>query len=178
MQPGAFSSFMDPRVVISHFHLRPGDAVADFGAGSGQYLKALSTAVSSSGTVYACEIQKSLVEKLTTRIHDERLSNVHAVWCDFEALGGTKLRDGLLDAGMLHSLRLLVSPGQEGNSLLLTGVIRLVVWDHSRLRWYARIWQRRSLYRMGLYLNVTFRQEIIIMGSHLNDSSYATHPSI
>jgi precorrin-6B methylase 2 len=36
MQPGANATFMDPRIVITHFHLRPGDTVADLGAGTGQ----------------------------------------------------------------------------------------------------------------------------------------------
>jgi len=101
MHIGQNASFMDPRTVITHFHLRPGDVVADFGSGAGHYLKVLNDAVSPGGTVYACEIQKGLVEKLTQRAHEERLGNVHPIWCDFEAPGGTKLRDELLDVGML-----------------------------------------------------------------------------
>ncbi len=122
MQPGANATFMDPRMVITHFHLRPGDTVADFGAGTGHYLKALSTTVSSKGTVYACEIQKSLVERLTTRIRDERLPNVHAVWCDFEAPGGTKLRDGLLDAGLLINTLFQI----ENKQAALTEMARVI----------------------------------------------------
>ncbi len=101
MPLGSNAAFMDPRAVITHFHLRPGDVVADFGAGVGHYLGALSKAVGGEGKVYACEIQKMLVERLTKRIHEERLLNAHAIWCDLEAKGGTKLRDGLLDAGLL-----------------------------------------------------------------------------
>jgi ubiquinone/menaquinone biosynthesis C-methylase UbiE len=74
---------------------------ADFGAGVGHYIAELSKKVGSSGRVYACEIQKGLVERMTVRIQEERLSNVHPIWCDLEAPQGTKLRDGLLDAGML-----------------------------------------------------------------------------
>jgi ubiquinone/menaquinone biosynthesis C-methylase UbiE len=92
---------MDPRAIITHLHLHSGDVIADFGAGVGHYLGALSNAVGGEGKVYACEIQKMLVERLTKRIHEERLLNTHALWCDLEAKGGTKLRDGLLDAGLL-----------------------------------------------------------------------------
>jgi ubiquinone/menaquinone biosynthesis C-methylase UbiE len=99
---------MNPQTVISHFHLRGGDAVADFGAGSGHYLGALSRAVGSSGSVYACEIQKGLVEKLTKRIGDERLSNTHALWCDLEKIGGTKLKDELLDVGVLMNTLFII----------------------------------------------------------------------
>jgi ubiquinone/menaquinone biosynthesis C-methylase UbiE len=100
----AFSTqgaFMDPRAVTTHFHLREGDVVADFGAGAGFYLTALSAAVGNEGKVYACDIQKVLVDRLTNKIHEERLTNVHPVWCDLEEPGGTKLRDGLLDVGLL-----------------------------------------------------------------------------
>ena len=101
MQLGASATFMDPRAVISHFHLRQGDTVADFGAGTGHYMKTLSQAVGSQGKVYACEIQKRLLTELTERIQKERLANVYPVWCDLEAHGGTKLKEDLLDAGLL-----------------------------------------------------------------------------
>lgn len=94
-------SFVNPAAVITHFHMREGDVFADFGAGPGHYIGVLSKAVGTSGRVYACEIQKALVERLGTFVQKERLGNVHPIWCDLEALGGTKLKDGLLDAGML-----------------------------------------------------------------------------
>ena len=95
--------FMEPQAVSSHFHLREGDVVADFGAGSGHYMKPLSEAVGKSGRVYLLEIQKGLVDTLGTRAHELKLTNVHPVWCDFEAEGGTKLGDGILDAGVLSN---------------------------------------------------------------------------
>lgn len=106
MQIGA--DFMNPQAVLSHFHLHQGDVVADFGAGSGHYLKALSLAVGTAGSVYACEIQKGLVEKITKRIGEERLSNTHALWCDLEKIGGTKLKDELLDSGILMNTLFII----------------------------------------------------------------------
>lgn len=93
--------FVEPSVVATHFLLREGDSVADFGSGTGHFLKSLSTAVGASGSVYAFEIQKGLLEKLETRAREEHLSNIHPIWCDLEVVGGTKLADGILDAGIL-----------------------------------------------------------------------------
>lgn len=93
--------FLDPRVIVSHFHLRDGDSIADFGAGTGFYLKPLSEAVGASGHVYALEIQRMLVDKLIEKARAERLANVNPIWCDLERIGGTKLGDAILDAGML-----------------------------------------------------------------------------
>lgn len=93
--------FVIPEVVATHFHLRPGDSVADFGAGGGFYLKVLSEAVESNGHVYACDIQKVLVERLGEQARSMGLTNVHPLWCDLEEAGGVKLANGALDAAIL-----------------------------------------------------------------------------
>lgn len=95
--------FVKPENAVTHFHLHEGDRVADFGAGSGFFLKPLSEAVGNDGRVYACDIQKVLVDKLGSYIREARLANVEPLWCDFEAAGGTKLSDGILDAALLSN---------------------------------------------------------------------------
>ncbi|MCB9811021.1 MAG: methyltransferase domain-containing protein [Candidatus Nomurabacteria bacterium] len=92
--------FVVPEVVATHFNIKPGDNVADFGAGSGFYLKILSNSVDD-GKVYAIDIQKQLVEKLGEYIRINNLPNVHPLWCDLEEEGGIKLPDDALDAGIL-----------------------------------------------------------------------------
>lgn len=93
--------FVQPEVVTTHFHLKPGDKVGDFGAGSGYFLKVLSEAVGPAGRVYACEIQKNLVETLGNKARTDGLANVDPLWCDLEHPGGIKIADGALDAGLL-----------------------------------------------------------------------------
>ncbi len=93
--------FVVPEVVATHFHLKEGDRVADFGAGTGFFLKPLARAVGDSGKLYACEIQKGLVEKLGDQARLLGLSNVHPLWCDLEEVNGIKLPNYALDAGFL-----------------------------------------------------------------------------
>ena len=93
--------FVVPEIVSSHFHLRKGDAVADFGAGTGYFIPHLSRMVGTDGRVFACEIQKNLVETITALVREKRLSNVEVLWCDFETSGGMKLRDSSIDVGVL-----------------------------------------------------------------------------
>ena len=93
--------FVMPEVVSSHFHLRHGDEVADFGAGKGNFAKVLSRLVGDEGRVYACEIQKNLVEAIGDLARSEHLGNIETVWCDLEAENGSKLEDGKLDAAVL-----------------------------------------------------------------------------
>ncbi|MEN9920698.1 MAG: hypothetical protein RL538_591 [Candidatus Parcubacteria bacterium] len=95
------SNFVVPEIVVSHFHLKIGDVVADFGAGSGYFLKALSTRVGPDGRVYACEIQKRLVEKVSEQARQLGLSNIYPLWCDLEESQGIKIKDGVVDVGLL-----------------------------------------------------------------------------
>jgi ubiquinone/menaquinone biosynthesis C-methylase UbiE len=93
--------FVVPEAVASHFHLKAGDVVADFGAGGGFFMKALSKAVGPSGKVFACDIQKQLVDKLGDFARQSGLENVHPLWCDLEEPLGSKLPDDALDAAIL-----------------------------------------------------------------------------
>ncbi|MEX0917794.1 MAG: methyltransferase domain-containing protein [Candidatus Paceibacterota bacterium] len=93
--------FVIPEVVVTHFHLRKGEVVADFGAGTGFFLPSLSRLVGTDGKVYACEIQRTLTESIGQLLRSKNIGNVQVLWCDIEAPAGTKLRDGALDAGVV-----------------------------------------------------------------------------
>jgi len=93
--------FIVPELAVSHFHLRAGDVVADIGAGSGFFEKVLSKAVGPDGTVYACEIQKTLADTLEILVRKEHLGNVKTLWCDLESAGSCTIRDNSLDAIVL-----------------------------------------------------------------------------
>ena len=93
--------FVVPDEVVAHMHVREGDVVADFGAGSGYFIPALAEAVGPEGKVYACEIQKQLVETIGEIARDKGYANVDPLWCDLEAIQGTKLVDDTVDVGLL-----------------------------------------------------------------------------
>ncbi len=93
--------FVIPTVVATHFHLRAGDTVADFGAGSGYFIPTLVNLVGPEGRVYACEIQKPLVEKIGDLARRNGWSQVQPLWSDIEDVGGTKVPDGVLDAAIM-----------------------------------------------------------------------------
>ncbi|MCA9368003.1 methyltransferase domain-containing protein [Candidatus Kaiserbacteria bacterium] len=112
--------FVQPVKAVSHFHLKPGDVVADYGAGSGFFLKALTEAVGETGKVYAVEIQKALVEKLGEQAHLQGLTTVHPLWCDLEEVGGIKIADGELDAVILVNTLFLI----EDKATAITEMLR------------------------------------------------------
>jgi ubiquinone/menaquinone biosynthesis C-methylase UbiE len=93
--------FVVPSIVVSQFHLREGDVVADFGAGSGFFIDILSKSVGPAGRVYALDIQKMLVEKIGAMVQTQGLLNVDTRWCDFEAAEGSRLKADELDAAVV-----------------------------------------------------------------------------
>lgn len=127
---------MIPDVVATHFHLKEGDLVADFGAGSGFFLKALSQAVGESGRVYACEIQKELVEKLGEQARAQGLGNIHPLWCDLEEPNGIKIGTGELDAAILVNTLFMLedkaaSVAEMGRTIRSGGQFFVIDWTES-----------------------------------------------
>jgi ubiquinone/menaquinone biosynthesis C-methylase UbiE len=136
MNPTALGRFVTPATVSSHFHFKPGDAVADFGAGSGFYLPLLAAMVAPDGQVVACEIQKNLVEKLADLVRVQGLSRVTPLWCDLEEPEGCQLRDGMLDGGILVNTLFQLEDKHtaltEIRRVLRTGaVLHIVDWTES-----------------------------------------------
>ncbi len=128
--------FVVPEVVATHFHLKAGDRVADLGAGVGYFLKPLSMAVGAEGKVYACEIQKQLVEKLGDFARLNGLSNVTPVWCDLEEVGGIKLPNNNLDSAILVNTLFQfelkdVALAEIRRVLKPNGVIYVIDWSES-----------------------------------------------
>lgn len=93
--------FVHPDTVISHFHIRPGDQVADFGAGRGYFIPKLADAVGSDGVVYACEIQKGLVETIGEMARTQNMPQVRVLWCDLEEEKGVSIPNDSIDVGIL-----------------------------------------------------------------------------
>ena len=89
--------FTDPIKNLKAFGLREDNIVADLGAGTGYYSVPAGHIVTR-GKVYAVEINKDFLDTIKTKVRDARLGNVEIIWGDIEKLGGTKLRDGIIDA--------------------------------------------------------------------------------
>jgi len=59
--------------------LKPGNVVADIGAGTGYYTRRLAKAVGERGLVYAVEIQQEMLDLLTHKLATEKIFNVKPV---------------------------------------------------------------------------------------------------
>ncbi len=90
--------FSNPEQNVAKLFLKEGMRVADFGAGSGFYTKALVNHVGYTGKVYVVEIQKDLLGRVKNELCDAGVSNVECIVGDIEKKGGTKIADKTMDA--------------------------------------------------------------------------------
>jgi len=87
-----------PTKAVAALRLRPGQVVADIGAGSGYYTMLLSAAVGPTGRVYATDIEPKMLTLIRNKVEARRISNVELV------LGSAtepRLPDGVLDLALM-----------------------------------------------------------------------------
>src|SRR5437764_84622 len=71
-----------PELAFPALKVKPGDAVADIGAGSGYYTRRLAKLVGQKGTVYAVDIQEEMLDLLTNKMAELNIHNVKPILGD------------------------------------------------------------------------------------------------
>lgn len=87
--------------VLARLELKPGDSVADIGAGSGVYSWPLAQAVAPGGTLYAVEVDPGFIEFLKDGARKRTLDNVVPVLGEFT---DPKLPARNLDLAFFHNV--------------------------------------------------------------------------
>ncbi len=94
---------MEPQAILALCNLQTTDSVADFGAGSGFMARAAAQLVPQ-GNVFAIEIHRDTVARLTGEATEFHLKNMHALWGDIEVPGGSKLGDASVNFVILSNV--------------------------------------------------------------------------
>jgi precorrin-6B methylase 2 len=68
-----------PELLLAGLKLKPGDIVADIGAGTGYFSWRMAKLVGERGTVYAVEIQQEMIDLLNTNMAQRKVTNVKPV---------------------------------------------------------------------------------------------------
>lgn len=75
-------AWQQPDAVLESLAIRPGDDVADLGAGSGYFTMRLAEAVAPGGTVYAVDVDAHMLEQIERYAQEAQLDNVQTVLAD------------------------------------------------------------------------------------------------
>ena len=134
--------FADPVKNLRAFNLRDDMIVADFGAGSGFYTIPLAKIVDR-GKIYAIEIQKDFLITIKNKAAENHLDNVEFIIGDVEKIGGTKLKDSILDAVVASNILFQVSDRVKfieeiKRTLKINGKVLLIDWADSGVSLFLR----------------------------------------
>ena len=75
-------AWQQPETVIDSLGIRPGDDVADLGAGFGYFTIRLARAVAPGGRVYAVDVDPQMLEYIDRRAQEEQLDNIQTILAD------------------------------------------------------------------------------------------------
>ena len=88
--------FSDPLKNLKQFGISDHMIVADLGAGTGFY-SILASKMTPKGKVYAVEVVADFIKTIQNKIKEEHIKNIDCILGDVEKVGGTKIKDGIVD---------------------------------------------------------------------------------
>lgn len=105
--------FSDPSSNLAKLGLTEGMKVADIGAGSGFYTLIAAKQVGSTGRVYAVDVQKDLLERIRSTGSTQGFHNIEVVWGNAEKIGGSKIRESLIDRAIASNVLFQIEKPDE-----------------------------------------------------------------
>jgi ubiquinone/menaquinone biosynthesis C-methylase UbiE len=99
-QPSRIEGLKIPEIVAS-LNLKPGEVVADLGAGTGVFSVPMAKGVGPNGKVYSVEIDKGYLPIIEEKAKDAQVSNVRTVLGEF---GSPKLPSQDVDIAFMHDV--------------------------------------------------------------------------
>jgi ubiquinone/menaquinone biosynthesis C-methylase UbiE len=75
-------AYQKPHEVLSALNIKPGEVIADIGAGSGYFTFRLSHFVGDKGKIYAVDVSPDMVRHVNRRIRETKATNVVTILAD------------------------------------------------------------------------------------------------
>jgi ubiquinone/menaquinone biosynthesis C-methylase UbiE len=75
-------AYQKPHEVLTALNLKPGEVIADIGAGSGYFTFRIAHHVGTKGKVYAVDVSPDMIRHINRRIRDTKTTNVVSVLAD------------------------------------------------------------------------------------------------
>lgn len=126
---------------LAPLRLKPAEIVADIGAGSGVFSRAIARAVAPTGKVLAVEIQQALLDFINQRARQERIENIETILGEFD---DPVLPTREVDLAFIHDVFHAIEHREAYLKALVsylkpTGRIAIIDWvksDHNALKFH------------------------------------------
>jgi len=76
--------YQKPHEVLSALNIKPGEAIADIGAGTGYFTFRLAHFVGAKGKVYAVDVSPDMIRHINRRIRDTKSANVVSILAELD----------------------------------------------------------------------------------------------
>jgi len=96
--------FMNPEKILLQIGLKEGITVADFGCGHGYFTIPAGKIIGGEGKVYAVDVLTECLEAIHSRAKLEGVINILTMRGNLEKLGGSGIKDGVVDLVLLHNV--------------------------------------------------------------------------
>ena len=96
--------FIQPQQAITALHVMPGQTIADFGCGIGEYVFIISEKLTDSGTIYALDIQKELLHSIASNADSLKINNIKTIWTDLEGHKGVPIESNTVDSILISNI--------------------------------------------------------------------------
>ncbi len=114
--------WLPPAEVMRALALRPGEAAADIGAGTGYFAQPMAEAVGPAGKVYAVDAQPEMLALLKSKLDRDGLANVELVQAEAERTGLPEAScDLYFLANVWHELEDWEAAAREARRVLKAG---------------------------------------------------------
>lgn len=156
--------FTDPVKNLKALGLRENAVVADLGAGTGYYSIAAGHLVPK-GKVYAVEIARDFLDTIKGKVKEAHLHNVEALSGDVEKLGGTKIKDGIVDAVIASNILFQIEDKEKfieeiKRILKQNGEVLLIDWSEASIMGVHRMVPKKKAREMFEQKGFVFARDI------------------
>jgi len=130
--------FAHPRSNVNVLGIEGGMKVADFGSGSGAHTLAIAERLGPTGKVYAIEVQRDLLRRISNEAKQRRMQNVEVIWADLEEPRASKLAGNSMDVVLISNLLFQVPDKapvlREARRIIRqTGHVAIIDWSDPAL---------------------------------------------
>lgn len=99
------TALLDVYAILTKLGIKEGDVVGDLGCGGGGHFVIASAKMAGvRGTIYAVDVQKSVLEYIESRAKIDQIETIKTVWANLEKFGSVKIPDNECDIAILANV--------------------------------------------------------------------------